>query len=262
MDGEDDGKRGTFSQVKETAAAAKSLLRTALKGALATLSKGSGHPYASLVLTATDSDGTPLLLISRLALHTQNLTADPRASLLIDGTGPGTDAPADTMAGVRVTLIGTARPTESKTARARFLARHASAKGYADFPDFGFYALDLQSAHFIGGFGRIVDLSPSDLLVPLAGAEALVESEPGIVAHMNADHADALELYATRLLGAERGAWRMTGIDPEGCDLVLGARGLRLPFTLRVSNADAARAELVRLVGLARATPLSPQASL
>jgi heme oxygenase (biliverdin-IX-beta and delta-forming) len=260
MQGEGDGKRAIFSQVKETAAEARSLLRAALKGSLATLRKGSAHPYASLVLTATDSDGTPLLLISRLALHTQNLSADSRASLLIDGTG----TEADPMAGTRVTLIGSARPTTSATARARFLARHPSAAGYADFPDFAFYALKVESAHFIGGFGRIVDISASDLLESVAGAEALIEAEPGIVSHMNEDHADAIELYATRLLGAGPGAWRMTGIDPEGCDLVLGARGLRLPFTLRVTNANAARQELVRLVGVARAIgiagsrPLTP----
>ncbi len=257
---ERDEKPAVFSQVKETAAQARSLLRAALKGSLATLSKGSGHPYASLVLTATDSDGTPLLLISQLALHTQNLSADSRASLLIDGTG----TEADPMAGTRVTLIGSAQPTASATARARFLARHPSTEGYADFPDFALYALKPEGAHFIGGFGRIVDIAAGDLLVPLAGAEALVEAEPGIVSHMNEDHADAIELYATRILRAGPGAWRMTGIDPEGCDLVLGARGLRLPFTLRVTNADAARQELVRLVGVARATgiagsrPLTP----
>ena len=249
MDGKDGGKRAVFSQIKETGAAARSLLRSALKGSLATLQRGSGHPYASLVLTATDSDGAPLLLISRLALHTQNLAADSRASLLIDGTG----TEADPMAGARVTLIGSVRPMQSASARARFLARHPSAAGYADFPDFAFYALAVESAHFIGGFGRIIDLPASEILVPLAGAEGLVEAEPGIVLHMNEDHADAIELYATRLLGADPGPWRMTGIDPQGCDLVLGAKGLRLPFTVRVTSAEAARQELVRLVGAARA---------
>jgi hypothetical protein len=249
MGNEDDGKRAIFSQVKETAAAARSLLRGALKGSLATLSKGSGHPYASLALTATDSDGTPLFLISRLALHTQNIGTDSRASLLIDGTG----TEVDPMAGARVTLIGSMRQTTSPTARARFLARHPSAQGYADFPDFAFYALQPESAHFIGGFGRIVDLGPRDLLVPLAGAEGLIDAEPGIVAHMNEDHAEAIALYATRLLNAGPGAWRMTSVDPEGCDLVLGARGLRLTFTVRVTSADAARQEFVRLVGVARA---------
>lgn len=245
-------KGGAFSQVKETAGLARSMIRAALKGALATVHKVSGHPYASLVLAATDADGTPILLISKLAVHTQNLAADPRASLLIDATGTQADPQADPMEGARLTLIGEARPTTSATARARFLARHPAAAGYADFPDFGFYALNVQSAHYIGGFGKIVDLPASDLLLSLEGAEDLVAAEPDIVSHMNEDHADAIALYATKLLGAAPGAWRMTGIDPEGCDLVLGAHGARLPFATRVTSAADARAELVRLVGVAR----------
>ncbi len=113
------------------------MVRAALKGALATVHKVSGHPYASLVLTATDVEGAPILLISKLAVHTQNLGADPRASLLVDATG----TEADPMEGARVTLIGALQPTDSPTARARYLARHPSAAGYADFPDFGFFKL-------------------------------------------------------------------------------------------------------------------------
>lgn len=241
-------KGGPFSQVRQTADLARAMVRAALKGAIATVHKGSGHPYASLVLTATDADGAPILLISKLAVHTQNLAADPRASLLIDATG----SEADPMEGARITLIGEARPLTSANAKARFLARHPASAGYADFPDFGFFRLQPERAHFIGGFGKIVDLAASDLLVALEGADDLAASEAGIVSHMNADHADALELYATKLLGAAPGAWRMTGIDPEGCDLVLGARGLRLPFATRITNATEARQELVRLVGVAR----------
>jgi len=248
MGGEGSEKDRAFSAVKETAGLAKSMVRAALKGALATVHKASGHPYASLVLTATDVDGTPVFLISKLAVHTQNLLADPRASLLVDATGTA----ADPMEGARITLIGAVRPTQSATARARFLARHPAAAGYADFPDFGFFSLSIESAHYIGGFGKIVDLPASDLLVSLEGADGLVAAEPDIVSHMNADHADANELYASKLLGAGSGAWRMTGIDPEGCDLVLGSRGLRLPFGSRIANATEARQELVRLVGLAR----------
>jgi len=256
VNSEDDEKDRAFSQVKETARLARSLIRAALKGSLATVHKASGHPYASLVLAATDSDGTPVLLISKLAVHTQNLLADARASLLIDATGTA----ADPMEGARLTLIGEARPTASPTARARFLARHPAAEGYADFPDFGFFTLRFEGAHFIGGFGKIVDLPADDLLLPLKDAEGLVAAEPDIVSHMNADHADAIALYATKLLGAAcsthvsdmTGAWRMTGIDPEGCDLVLGSRGLRLPFGSRITNAAEARAELVRLAGVAR----------
>jgi heme oxygenase (biliverdin-IX-beta and delta-forming) len=248
MDSAEGKKDAGFSRDTSTDGQARSMVRAALKGALATVHKVSGHPYASLVLTASDQDGTPIFLISGLAVHTQNLEADARASLLIDATGTATD----TMEGARVTLIGKAQPTDSPTARARFLARHPAAEGYADFPDFAFYALSIESAHFIGGFGKIVDLPAGDLLISLEGVEDLMAAEPGIVAHMNSDHADAVKLYATKLLGAEPGAWRMTGIDPDGCDLVLGSRGLRLPFETRITDATAARKELVRLVGVAR----------
>jgi putative heme iron utilization protein len=248
MGSEQRKKDGAFSQVKETAELARGMTRAALKGALATVHKASGHPYASLVLTATDVDGTPILLISKLALHTQNLVGDPRASLLIDATGTA----ASPMEGARVTLIGEVAPAQSTTARPRFLARHPEAAGYADFPDFGFFALRPEGAHYIGGFGKIVDIAAADLLVSLEGAEGLVEAEPGIVSHMNADHADAVELYATKLLGAAPGPWRMTGIDPEGCDLVAGSRALHMPFETRITDATAARKELVRLVGVAR----------
>jgi len=249
MSVEETGNAGKLSPVNETAAQAISMVRAALKGSLATILTGSGHPYASLLLVATEPDGSPIFLISQLALHTKNLAADARASLLIDATG----TEADPMQGARITLIGTAQKSTSATARARFLARHPAAAGYADFPDFAFFTLNVTGAHFIGGFGRIVDLKREDLLIDLAGAEALIEHEAGIVSHMNEDHADAIELYATRLLGGTEGAWRMTGIDPQGCDLVLGARALRLPFASRVTNGEEVRKELVRLVGDARA---------
>jgi putative heme iron utilization protein len=250
MAAKDAGKAGTFSQVNETAGLARGMVRAALKGALATVQKGSGHPYASLVLVATDADGAPILLISKLALHTQNLAADSRASLLIDATG----TEASPMEGARVTLIGEMVPASSETARPRFLRRHPSAEGYADFPDFGFFTLRPGKAHYIGGFGRIVDLPADDLLVSLEGAQPLIASEADIVSHMNADHADTVQLYATKLLGAAPGDWIMTGIDPEGCDLVAGSRALRLPFERRITNAEEARKELVHLVTVARAT--------
>jgi putative heme iron utilization protein len=199
----------------EPGAAARRLIRTALKASLGTLDRTSGYPYVSLVLVATDPDGTPLLFISRLALHTQNLGVDVRASLLIDGTaGLG-----DPMTGGRLTLTGHARPTVSPTAKARFLARHVSARTYADFPDFAMYAFEITGCHYIGGFGRIVDLAPAQLVCSVASAPELTAAETDIVNHMNSDHADALELYATELAQCAPGSWRMCGIDPAGFDL-------------------------------------------
>src|SRR5665213_3432341 len=161
--------------------AAKKLLREGRSGALATLMPGSGDPYCSLVNVATAADGAPLLLISRLAIHTRNILADGRASLMLDERKPG-----DPLEGARVMLMGTAVKTESADARARYLARQPEAEMFAGFADFAFYELKLKGAHLVAGFGRIVDLKPADVLTDLTGAEALVEAEPEVIAHMNA----------------------------------------------------------------------------
>ena len=150
---------------------------------------------------ATDASGAPTLLISNLARHTANLAKDPRASIMVDETG----ALADPLQGARVTLYGKVERTAEEAVRRRFLARHPEASFYADFPDFAFFRLAVEGAHYIGGFGRIFDLAPSELLVPVEGAASLLEGEPGIVEHMNEDHADAVELYATALADASAG---------------------------------------------------------
>ena len=233
----------------DIAACGRALLRRALKGSLATIKDGSGYPYASLITLATDPAGAPIFLISNLARHTANLAKDPRASIMVDETG----ALADPLQGARITLYGRAEPTVEEAVRRRFLARHPEAAFYAGFTDFGFWQLRFEGAHYIGGFGRIFDLDSGDLLLELAGAEGLVEAEPGIVAHMNEDHADALELYATALGDAGPGPWRMAGIDPEGFDIVLGVEARRILFAQKVATPAEARTELVRLATEARA---------
>lgn len=227
------------------------LVRSGLKAALATLEEG--HPYASLVLVATEASGAPIILISKLARHTRNLERDARASLLFDGTTEW----GDPLSGPRVTVRGTMqRVAQSEAQLRRFVARHPSAQGYAGFADFGLWRLEIRDAHFIGGFGRIVEVPRSDLLIDTAGAQALMEAEADIVAHMNADHADALALYATRLAAQPAGAWRMTGIDPAGVDLVWEGRTARIDFATPVRTPQAAREALVGLAQTARATPL------
>jgi putative heme iron utilization protein len=233
----------------EIAAAARALTRRAFKGTLATLDAASGYPYASLITLATDAASAPIFLISKLARHTANLAKDARASILMDETG----ALADPLQGARLTLHGVAEPASEEAVRRRFLARHAEAELYAGFPDFAFCRLKVEGAHYIGGFGRIFDLAPGELLLSLAGADRLLEAEPDIVAHMNGDHADALELYATALGEAQPGAWRMTGIDPEGFDIMLDGAARRISFAEPVTTPAEARKELVRLADAARA---------
>jgi len=150
-------------------AAAKKLMREARSGALATLMAGSGDPYCSLVNVAAATDGAPLLLISRLALHTKNILADARVSLMLDERKEG-----DPLQGARVMLMGAAAKTGDADARRRYLAYQPEAEMFAGFGDFAFYEIKLQGAHLVAGFGRIVDLKPDDLLTDLTGAEALI----------------------------------------------------------------------------------------
>jgi len=232
----------------ELAADARSLARRAMKASLATLSAGKGYPYASLITVATEASGAPIFLISALARHTRNLTQDPRASILFDGTG----TLGDPLQGARVTLIGRVEKTADEAVKRRFLARHPEAAFYAGFPDFAFWRLAVEGAHYIGGFGRIVDLMPADLLTAMEGVGDLLAAEADILTHMNANHADAIRLYATRLAGAPEGAWRMTGIDPEGCDLMCDGEARRIRFKAPIATPAEAREALVRLADEAR----------
>ena len=230
------------------AIAAKKLLREGRSGALATLMPGSGDPYCSLVNVATAADGAPLLLISRLAVHTKNVLADPRVSLMIDERKAG-----DPLEGARVMLMGTAAVTEEADARRRYLDRQPEAEMFAGFADFAFYRVALKAAHLVAGFGRIVDLKPQDILTETGDASELVAAEPDILAHMNGDHADAVRLYATRLLGAPDGEWRCVGCDPEGLELQHGRTALRLPFPQRVRAPGVLRQVLKQMAEQARA---------
>jgi heme iron utilization protein len=228
--------------------AARKLLREARSGALATLLGPRQDPYCSLVNVATLPDGAPLLLLSRLALHTRNLLDDPRVSLLLDERKEG-----DPLEGARVMLQGTAAATADVHARPRYLARQPEAEMFVDFADFGFYRMTLENAHLVAGFGRIVDLAAGDLLTTVDDAAALIDAEPDIVAHMNDDHADAVRLYARALLHAPDGAWRCVGCDPDGLELQLGRTALRLTFPQRVTSPGGLRQTLKHLAEAARA---------
>lgn len=236
-------------------AVAKTLLRSIRTGTLGTLDRNTGHPFCSLVTVATDVDGSPLILTSRLSTHTANLEADGRASVLLAQTGRG-----DPLAHPRLTVLGTftavARESgDDARVRRRFLARHPKAELYAGFGDFSFWRLAVVSAHLNGGFARAADLKAADVLTDISGADDMIAAEEGAVAHMNADHIDAIELYAVDLLGEAEGPWRISGLDPEGADLVAGDRTARLMFKERVTSSSALRQALVELAKEARERP-------
>jgi putative heme iron utilization protein len=230
---------------------ARSLLRRRRQGALATLMAGSGDPYCSLVNVASHADGSPILLISRLALHTRNILGDPRVSLMLDERAEG-----DPLEGSRVMVAGRAEEPRTEDVaifRRRYLNAHPSADAFVDFKDFSFFRIEPAGAHLVAGFGRIVDLKPEQLLTDISDAEALLEAEQGAIDHMNSDHRDAMNLYATRLVGAEAADWSCSGCDPDGMDMQAGTRTLRLEFPERVTSGAALRKMLVRLAGEARA---------
>jgi putative heme iron utilization protein len=233
-------------------AVAKTLLRATRAGTLSTLDRNTGYPFASLVNVGTEPDGSPVILVSGLATHTANLEEDGRASLLLAETGKG-----DALAHPRLTVLGTFAPidrdsSEHVRVRRRFLAHNPKSELYADFPDFAFWRMSVVSAHLNGGFARAADLQANEVLTDVSDAQSLLEAEEGALAHMNADHAEACRLYATKLIGAPEGAWRCVGIDPDGLDLQYGQTGLRLSFPQRVTDPADLRAVLKSLADEAR----------
>jgi putative heme iron utilization protein len=234
---------------------ARSLLRRSRQGALATLMAGSGDPYCSLVNVASHADGSPILLISRLALHTQNILADARVSLMLDERGPG-----DPLEGSRIMLAGRAEQASGDDLailRRRYLNAHPSSEVFVNFKDFAFFRIRPLTAHLVAGFGRIVDLKPEQFLTDISDAVSLLEAEQGAIDHMNADHRDAMNLYATRLLGAQPADWCCTGCDPDGMDMQAGAIALRLDFPQRIVTPAALRQVLKQLADRARAAASS-----
>jgi hypothetical protein len=230
---------------------ARTLLRRSHQGALATLMAGNGDPYCSLVNVASHADGSPILLISRLAVHTKNILADSRVSLMLDERAAG-----DPLEGARIMLAGRAEevpPDQLELLRRRYLNAHPSSEAFVNFKDFSFFRIRPAGAHLVAGFGRIVDLNPEQFLTDISDAGALLEAAQDAVDNMNADHREAMNLYATRLLGAEPADWLCTGCDPDGIDLQAGQATLRLDFPERVTTPGELRKMLVGLAGEARA---------
>jgi len=228
------------------------LMRRSGFAALGTIHDGS--PYVSLVAAACAQDASPLLLLSNLAQHTRNFAVEPKVSLLFDGTREF----ADPLAGPRLTVLGRIEACDDPAARARFTARHPDSAAYAGFGDFRLYRIAIERGHFVAGFGRISWVEGTALRFTV-DATALGSAEADIVGHMNQDHADAVALFAERLLHKPGAGWRMTGIDAEGVDLRSGSNTARLDFAEPVLNPAAARAALVALTKAARATdPAQP----
>jgi len=203
---------------------------------------------------ALDSYGRPLFLISNMAMHTQNLKADPRCSLFIGQVG----ADGDALGTARATLIGHAEPVqddEIASVREKYLARHESSRYWVDFADFSFFRLQPMDLYYVGGFGVMGWVEARDY--EHAAPDPLAESAPGILAHMNADHVDAMVLLARSQAAFEATEATMTSVDRLGFTLRLttseGIKGARINFLHEVTSPQQTRAALVEMVRRAKA---------
>ena len=215
---------------------ARTLVHVGRHGALATLSrKRPDHPFASVMPYAPDAEGQPLLLISTMAMHTQNLAAG------------------------RVTLMGEARVlpgADTAAARAAYLERHPNAAYWADFGDFGFWRLEVMDVYFVGGFAAMGWVEAAEYRV--APPDPLAETAAGIIEHMNRDHADALLAYARHFAGAEADEATMAAVDRLGFKLRLRRDqrrwSVRIGFPREVRSAGESRTVLIEMLSRAHRT--------
>ncbi|TGQ32366.1 MULTISPECIES: HugZ family protein [unclassified Mesorhizobium] len=232
---------------------ARTLIRSARFGALAAIEPGTGSPLASRVGVATDIDGVPLILVSMLSAHTGAILADPRCSLLVGEPGRG-----DPLAHPRITLVCRALRLEhgsSEHARAerRYLNRNPKARLYAGLGDFSIFRLEPERASLNGGFGKAYLLDRADLVIGGPIVEELAASEQSALDHMNADHLDAIAVYAHHFAKAEGDGWIVTGFDAEGMDLASGDAICRVFFPERLKAVRELRPVLVEMARTGRA---------
>jgi hypothetical protein len=223
-------------------------------GTLSSLSKKHpGFPFGSLMPFALDPGGRPLFLISNMAMHTQNLKADPRCSLFV--AQASTDG--DPLGSARATLIGPAEQVEAYdlvSVRETYLARHENSRYWVDFPDFSFFRLEPVDVYYVGGFGVMGWVEAG--AYESAAADPLAESAPGILAHMNADHVDSMIQLARVHAQIDASEATMTSIDRLGFHLRLktveGMKGVRINFPGEVATSKETREMLVAMVRKAR----------
>jgi putative heme iron utilization protein len=236
---------------------ARTLLYLGRIGSLSTVSrKQPGFPFGSVMPYGLDAPGRPIFLISTMAMHTQNLQADARASLLVTQS----DGDGDPLGASRVTLVGNVvpiPPAEIADARKLYLERYANSKYWVDFDDFSFYRMDVVDVYYVGGFGVMGWVKASDY--DQAEPDPLADVAGGIIEHMNADHKDALILLTRTSAGIECQEAAMTSVDRLGFQVRLktteGIRGARIAFLREVRNALEARKVLVEMVQQARQQP-------
>jgi putative heme iron utilization protein len=224
---------------------ARCLMRAARVASLATVAHG--QPFVALVTPATAPDLSVLLWLSSLSEHTRQLQAEPRCALLVSGAAEGPNP----QTAPRLTVTGLAEQVADAALKARWLVMHPYAALYADFADFSLWRVRLVGGNLVGGFARATRLRQADLAPDPAAVAGVDAAAEGIMAHCNADHADAMEAIGGKASGAD-GAWRMVGVDVDGFDLARDETVIRVAFGSPVADAGGVRAELVRMARAAR----------
>jgi putative heme iron utilization protein len=233
---------------------ARTLVYLGRIGSFSTLSrKNSGFPFGSVMPYGLDECGRPIFLISTMAMHTQNIQADARASLLVAQSHEG----GDPLGAARVTLLGNVLPVpaaEVAEARKLYLERYANSKYWVDFEDFGFYRMEVVDVYYVGGFGVMGWVAAAEY--DRGEPDPLADAAQGIIQHMNGDHADALVLLARKFAAMECQEAAMTAVDRLGFHVRVktseGVRGARIAFLREVRNPAEAREVLVEMVAQAR----------
>jgi putative heme iron utilization protein len=233
-----------------SASAVRRMLREAESACLATLTP-EGAPYASLVNIASDQAARPLILISRLAWHTRNLSHDARASLLIAEPHPA----GDRLESARATLIGRFEAVAEESAGRRYQALHPAATGYAGFGDFSFWRMVPETVHVVAGFGRIRTFPAASMLVEVRMAVLFSGIEKSAVEHMNADHQDAVALYWRACGGSPSPAVQAVAVDTEGIDMSNGIERRRFDFGHMLKDGAELRHELAAIARRLRGDP-------
>jgi heme iron utilization protein len=239
---------------------ARTLLHLSSVATLSTLSrKQAGFPFGSLMPYALDPMGRPLFLISTMAMHTQNLKADPRASLFVTQAAPD----GDVLGAARVTLVGNVvqlSDAEKGAAREVYLKAHPNSQYWVDFTDFAFFRLEPVDIYYVGGFGVMGWVTAADYIA--ARPDPLADAAKGILDHMNADHGDALILLAKVHARLEAEGATMTTVDRLGFHLrvltAAGVKGARIPFFREATTAGETRSVLVEMVKQARQSDQIP----
>jgi len=232
---------------------ARTLVHLGRVGTLSTHSKKQlGFPFGSVMPYGSDERGRPIFLISTMAMHTQNVAADQRASLLVTQLGGG-----DPLGAGRVTLVGNVIPVrlaELDEARRLYLERYPNSQHWVDYEDFSFYRLEVVDVYFVGGFGVMGWITPEDYIN--AQPDPLADAAAGIVDHMNADHGDALVSLTKAFAGLDCSEATMTSIDRLGFQVRAitseGPRGARIAFPLEITTVAEARTALVEMTAQAR----------